>query len=358
MRTLNRLQFFLENQQSRRPSEINLMARRGGAQDVVSCCALHDLLRLPYSKKSRRILPEMWCTLLSTGAMQLFIVEDRARPAASRTIAFGGAIFVTDEFCSQARSTHAPYLAVESVRRFLGRRLPALNRAQVARANGSAGLNLIMCFEGWAEDGFSREQMVGVREKYTEAFYLCFRGYRIKEFLTEPIGREATQWMRDAGARLRQDYSNYFQMHNISELELGHRPCLLGLTKAEAFAHAGTNIASLFIYTAPRFRFNRSQRVLLQHALMGETHEKLAESLSISPWTVKKRWDAIYERVADVDRDLLGPPIPHGSRLSSRGAERRRYLLNYLRQHFEELRPYALPSQILRSSSAIGQDSA
>jgi DNA-binding CsgD family transcriptional regulator len=103
------------------------------------------------------------------------------------------------------------------------------------------------------------------------------------------------------------------------------------------------NIGSLFVYTAPRFHFSRSERVLLQHALMGETCEQLAASLSLSPWTVKKRWHAICDRVAAVDGELLPPPIAYGAHASSRGAERRRHLLNYLRQHLEELRPYKPP---------------
>ena len=73
---------------------------------------------------------------------------------------------------------------------------------------------------------------------------------------------------------------------------------------------------------------------------MGETCEALATSLSLSPWTVKKCWRAIYDRVADVDRDLLPPSIAYGAHASSRGAERRRHLLNYLRQHLEELQPF------------------
>jgi len=56
---------------------------------------------------------------------------------------------------------------------------------------------------------------------------------------------------------------------------------------------------------------------------------------------VKKRWHAIYERVADVDGELLPPSIAYGVPAASRGSERRRHLLNYLRQHLEEIRPYA-----------------
>ena len=149
-----------------------------------------------------------------------------------------------------------------------------------------------------------------------------------------------SQWMLDAGTHLRRDYSNYFRKHGVRVPKSPRRPWLVGLTKEEAFAHPGSNIAGLFIYTVPRFHFCRSQRLLLKHALMGETCGKMATSLSISPWTVKKRWQAIYERVTDVDSELLPPLIAHGVHASSRGAERRRHLLNYLRQHLEELRPF------------------
>ena len=41
------------------------------------------------------------------------------------------------------------------------------------------------------------------------------------------------------------------------------------------------------------------------------------------------------------DNDLLPPPVAYPAHTGARGAEGRRHLLNYLRQHLEELRPYA-----------------
>src|SRR6266481_5103931 len=276
------------------------MARKGSAQDLANCYALHESLRLPYAKTSRRILPEMWRTLLSQGVMQLFLVEDRVKPAGSRIVSFNASVFVTDEFCSQARLTLPPYLGVELARRYLSRQLPVLNRDQVARANAVTGLNIVMCFEGWAEDGFAPEQILAIREKQSEAFSLALRGYRIKEFLTDPIGRETSQWMLDAGATI--------------------------------------------LITFDKILFS-SQNLRSGHALLGQTCEKLATSLCLSPWTVKKRWQAIYERVMDVDNELLPPSIACGAHGSSRGAERKRHLLNYLRQHLEELRPFKPPAE-------------
>jgi DNA-binding CsgD family transcriptional regulator len=267
-------------------------------------------------------------------------VANRARLVGSPIVSFTAVLFVTDEFCSEARSKLPPYLGVELARQYSFRELPVLNREHVARANTGDGLNVIMCFEGWAHNGLSPEELLAVRAKQSEAFHLVLSGYHIKEFLADAVGWEALQWMLDAGAHIRRNYSKYFRKRGVPISKSARRPLLVGLTKAEAVAHPGSYIASLFAYTRPRFHFTRSERMLLQYALMGETCETLARSLSISPWTVKKRWHAIYERVADVDNALLPPPIADGLQATSRGAERRRQLLRYLRQHLEELRPF------------------
>jgi DNA-binding CsgD family transcriptional regulator len=319
------------------------MARGGFAEDVTPCHTLHRSLGLPYTSAYWRALPDMWRAMLSKGAMKLFLVEDRARPLDSRVISFSTIVFVNDEFCSETRSTLAPYLSIDLARRYLSHQLPVLNREQVARANAEDGLNVVMCFEGRVCDDFSPEQVLALREKQSEALRLALSGYRVKEFLAEAVGREASQWMLDAGAYVRRDYSNYFRKHGVPVSKSPRRPLLVGLTKAQAVANPGSLVAGLFAYTRPRFHFSRSQRMLLQHALMGETCEALATSLCISPWTVKKHWHAIYDRVADVDRELLPPSTAYGPHISSRGAERRRHLLRYLRQHAEELRPYEPP---------------
>jgi len=330
-------------QQSKTIDGPNLIVREGVEKDIAACYMLHRSLRLPYSNGLWRALPDMWRTMLLGGMMKLSLVEDRARPPGSRIISFNAILFVTDQFCSETRSTLAPYVSIELARRYLSSQLPVLNRQQIARANAREGLNVLMCFEGWADEIFSRERFLTLRGKQSESLRLVLGGYRVKEFLAAEFRDEALRWMLGAGSLLRRDYSNWFRKHDVPKPECSQRPTLVGLTREEAVANPGSNIATLFIYTAPRFGFNRSQRTLLQRALMGETSEQLATSMSLSIWTVKKRWRAIYDRVADVDTELLPPAIAYGNNTSSRGAERRRQLLNYLRQHFEELRPYQPP---------------
>jgi DNA-binding CsgD family transcriptional regulator len=317
---------------------LNLMAREGSAQDLADCHSIHKSCRLPYPEACARILPEIWRTLLSDAAMQLFLVENRARPFGSRLVSFSATVFVTNQFCSEAQSTLPPNLGAQVAHRYLSRESPVLNREQVARANAGEGLNVMLCFEGWQHDALSPEQILAVREKQSEAFHLTHGGYRVKEFIAEPIGEEALRWMVESGAHIRRDYADDLKKQGVPIPRSSQRPWLVGLTKEEACASPGSYLSSFFVHTPPRFNFNRSEQTLLRHALMGKTCEELATSLSISPWTVKKRWRAIYERVSDVDRELL-LPVSNKPEATSRGAERRRHLLHYLRQHLEELRP-------------------
>lgn len=315
----------------------NLMAREGNVRDLPEWQALHRSLRIPYSKTEWEALPRMWEELLTSGRLKLFLVDDRIRSRGSRVVTCCAAIFVTDEFCAEARAAKSSFLGLELVRRYLSGNLPILTRAEAARAHAGEGVNIVLCFAGPERSLLSGEGYLPLCEKRSEAFHLALAGYQVKEFLANPIGELAFQEMIEGGARLRGESA---VPPKAARAEL--RAQVVGLTREEAEAHPGSHLAGLFVYTPPRFHFSRSEQHLLQRALTGETCDDLAASLSLSPWTVKKRWHTIYERVLRADHDLLPAPIHNGSPMHSRGAERRRRLLNYLRQHPEELRPAPL----------------
>lgn len=278
--------------------------------------------------------------LLSDGRLQLFVVEDWSRRRESRILSACAVVFVTDAFCSEARTSLPPYLGIQLTMGYGSRQLPLLNRGQIAKRNAREGLNVVMCFEGWDRDQLSPEQFSAVREKQSEAFRIALGGYHLKEFLANPIGGETFAQMLDAGARLRRDYSEYFRRNGHPMPRPALRPRLVGLRREEALTHLGSQLADLFVYSPPRFAFSPAQQELLQQALLGETSLDLSKSLFISHATVKKRWRAIYQKVADSDLPLLDGPLGNGVDANKRGAEHRRHLLYYLRQHPEELRPF------------------
>jgi hypothetical protein len=315
-----------------------LIARMGDLRDVAACCLLLEQFRFVYDNATWRNLPVLFSSLLKVGAMQLCLVEERAVAGRSAVVAFCASIFVADAFCSEARTRLPPYLGLQITRRFRQGKLPALDRDQIALANSKTGISAVTAFSGTQCDALPDERVFAVREKVAEAFRLAHQGYNLKEVICAPIGEDTLHWALDAGFRLRRDYCGFYQAANLPVPEAAKRPWLVGLTKEEALANYGSRASGLFIFTPPRFRFSFCEQAILRRSLIGETDEEMASHLCISPWTVKKRWQSIYERVARTDVKLLPATIREVAS-ESRGAERRRHLLDYLRQHPEELRP-------------------
>lgn len=314
------------------------IARLGDLRDVAACCALLEQFRFVYDNATWRNLPVLFSSLLNVGAMQLCLVEERAVAPGSAIVAFCASIFVAEAFCSQARAKLPPYLGLQIARQFRQGKLPALDRNQIAFANSKTGISVMTGFCGTQCDALPSERVFAVREKLAEAFRLAHQGYNLKEVICGPIGEDTLHWALDAGFRLRRDYSDFYHTANLQVPEAAKRPWLVGLTKEEALANYGSRASGLFVFTAPRFRFSFCEQAVLRRSLIGETDEEMALHLCISPWTVKKRWQSIYERVARADVKLL-PSTIREIASESRGAERRRHLLDYLRQHPEELRP-------------------
>ena len=103
----------------------------------------------------------------------------------------------------------------------------------------------------------------------------------------------------------------------------------------------GSWVGVLFLHEAPRFGFRPSEQRLLLTALSGGTDDELSDELGVSLSAVKKTWLLIYDRVSghlpgfSSNRDAM-------EGRAERGSGKKQRLLNYLREHPEELRPAAL----------------
>ncbi len=95
-------------------------------------------------------------------------------------------------------------------------------------------------------------------------------------------------------------------------------------------------MASLSRRPPPRFAFTPAEKEHLQCAILGATDPEIANDLGVSPDTVRKRWQSLFQRVADHEDLGLLPRVE----AATRGPEKRGALLAYLETHLEELRPY------------------
>jgi DNA-binding NarL/FixJ family response regulator len=295
------------------------------------------------------LLPALWRTLHRERRMISAVVEDKHRPPEQRLVAFGASVFVTDEFMNEVRERPLPFLSVKVINRILNNDSPILTQAVMRHANSHDGLNLLMLHHSWAKEIVSADEASFVRIQVVLASLDYHSGYNLKEIIAEGIGEEEMRWVMSGGSfHLRSMYESYYESHPLPPSH--QRPHLVGLTRAEALVRESSSLSPLFVYTPPRFFFRAGEQELLKQALLGETDDDLAVTLNISRSAVKKRWNAIYDRVAAQDADLL--PNAFDSNHNRRGAQKRHLLLRYLRHHPEELRPAERVSPADRSMPA------
>jgi hypothetical protein len=117
-----------------------------------------------------------------------------------------------------------------------------------------------------------------------------------------------------------------------------HDRALVVMTREQALAVSGSVAASLYLYQEPVLRLRDKDKHLLSEAMFGETDTELAAKLNLSLSTVKKRWNSLFARFAEVRPDLL--PEADARESESRGLQKRHRILAYVRAHPQEVRPY------------------
>jgi hypothetical protein len=150
-----------------------------------------------------------------------------------------------------------------------------------------------------------------------DAFAFLHRGYGLRTIRTEAAVPEALAYLQG------------FRFAVVRQREEG-RSHLLRYTSEQADADPTGLFAVFFKFPPPRLRLTRQQQQVLELALLDLADREVQEWLALSDETLKKRWHAAYARVRQSAHDLLPEGLP--------GADQRRVLLGYLRQHPEELR--------------------
>lgn len=282
----------------------------------------------------RAVVECEWRILLDNPNTMTMLIEDEARPPRDRFVACGQGVFVSEAFAERACAGLPPWINGRVTEALPDGSWPLLTRDGVARAN--AGEGLVGLMTRWMmREGIPQHDAINLRDFLHRAFEKFSRGYNFKALFIESTGADAQREAVRAGFRVVNDYSEYFQ-NAAPPPEL--RPSLLRLTREEATTGTGSLLSYAFAYTPPLCFFTRRQQEILQGAMQGEPDNVIATRLTISVHAVRHHWKTIYQRVEDHLPDLL----PGGAG-GKRGAEKQRVLLHYLRDHPEELRPYASP---------------
>lgn len=297
-------------------------------------------------------LSSVWLKLLGEGSLTSTVVEDTGG-GTPQIVACGACVFVTQEFMNRLKTAPLVWFGPELVRRVAAGDGCILGPKAIRAANSSEGLNLVV----WT--GVTNpprpEDVSPLRAALLRDFIEGHSGYRLKEFVSQTFDPESIPSVLNTGGLLWQAADGgYVDGRSAPIAEFNGNPFIVGWERKLCYEKGGGIGAwssLLFAYTPPNIYFRPAEQCLLLAALRGLTDDQLADEIGISLTAVKKTWRRVYERASGALPHEL--PIAANVDLETkRGKEKKQYLLAYLRQHMEELRPVLPP----RPKTIAGKD--
>jgi hypothetical protein len=287
-------------------------------------------------------LPSLWQRLFLAGQLHGGVVVDPEVSGPESIAAFSMCVFVDEAFIADYLRAPTPYPAGLVYERILAGRSPVLTTKALPAANSSGNMNLLILHFRTRNPLLDNDRARAVVAAFQSSFLLFFAGYRMRRVLQEAYGAEQLPFFTAGGFLMKSDYGSYLQQEGVQPAPDEQRPYLMGVYRDDPHTrYLGAQLSYLFQYVEPRFHFSAAEQRVLLRALMDESDETISDALAISHDAVKKTWRRIHDRVVNVAATVPELSDDVGDLDTTRGKERRRRLLQYVRHHLEELRPVA-----------------
>lgn len=302
-------------------------------RECVNIVAAHPVIGLRYGNGVGD-LRTVWLRLLGREAFRAVVFEE-GQGSKVALVGVGVSVFVTDTFLLQMKTPPLFWVGPELTRRIMQEDNPLLSDKQLREANSERGLNLVTWEGALNQKCLDRPE---AKAAVFSAFVEQHRGFLLKEVVGHGMTEELLEGTLRSGGSLLDAQGNYVDSVEKPIQEVFASPHYVGLTRELALSRTGSWVGSLFIYERPRFGLRPSEQRLLLTALRGGTDDELANELGVSLSSVEKTWAFIYARAS---AHLSGLSSNHDASegATERGKEKKQRLLNYLREHPEELRP-------------------
>src|ERR1700730_17479979 len=289
---------------------MNVRYRPMEPKDVRKCVehvAAHPILGPRYGNLIKD-LPSAIRSVLGRDSFTAEVFEE-FQGSTTRFLGAGMAVFVSDEFLQELKTTPFFWVGPELVKRITRGHSPLLSDTAVRDRNSTVGLNLM----NWHNTVHPEElRRAEVGTPVMAAFEERCRGFRLREVIGQADCLEQLHGMRSAGGLYFHRAENcYGYFPELSAADFGREPRIGGMSRDLALSHTASWVGSLFLCPSPQFCFSRSEQRLLLSALQGGTDEQLAAKLGVSLSAVKKTWRGIYDRVAHCSVGLI--PINESS---------------------------------------------
>ena len=293
------------------------------AADIPAWCRLvpHEM---PLDAQIAAKLPALWTSLLEKEAIRRG-PSSRTPETTNTWRRSAPAFFSTGAFADLIASP--PARVAESIyRALLNGEKAILSAREIAKANSNSGVDV--CVMHFCERPVDLNDPIG--QQLLAMGHAAFRdahlGYNVRALVHQNFRPSHRAFLLAGGMALFHD----FAAPKEAGRDATESSVIVGMTRERAMTEpAGSPISFLFLSQQPRFYFAPSERRVLRAALTGRSDSEIAALLGVSHDAVKGAWKVVFRRVAE----SAGEDASHG----------RRRLLEYLRQHPEELRPYQRP---------------
>ncbi len=256
-----------------------------------------DRNALPLEPRVRAALPELLRQLIASPAAVINVFEE-AGPGGLRVWSFAGGLFVRDSVVDAYLANPAPSFVASVLGRLLDDQRPLLTLEEIRRANTRDGLQLAVFPMPLGQFDWNGPEVTELRKLAPQAFVRYYGGYRLRAIYYEVFADEVASYLQSGGYRLLHDFSI---QAGTGILGPQCRPRMLRLTRAELPPGAMSMASQMFDPPAPRLGLSPAEQRVALHAL-----------------------DGASERAG---------------RAATRGLEKRRIAVDYLRQNLHELRP-------------------
>jgi len=199
-----------------------------------------------------------------------------------------------------------------------------LTAGEIARANAGNGLDMVNLCGSLLESILSPEERRQVQTLLSVSLAELLAGYRLNRIFGQATDSEMRAMLESRLVR---------ELASFPELQLASYVA----TEQVALAQPFSIQATIFNNRDPLLRLSGSDQELLWAALEGQTDTELADSLHLTMPAVKALWRSIFARFARLKPDVA----PEFQGEGNRGPQKRHRVLAYLREHREELRPFA-----------------
>jgi hypothetical protein len=266
----------------------------------------------------------VWKQLLPHPAFLAAVFECDPPVQGRRIIGFGAAVFVTQKFTDAELAHPRPGLSARIIASIHEQRSVLSTMAEIAKAQQNEGLDVVTLYGSWLGPILGPHENAQVQTLLPLSLGKLLAGYRVHRLIGEAIGDEIT-FMRMSGVA--KEVGTFPEQNLVINL----------VTTREALAQPGSVVRAFFNHQEPLLQLSAGEQRLLSAAAEGQTDSDLAVSLHLTMPAVKARWRSIFARFARLKPEVA--PEFHGE--GGRGPQKRHRVLAYLREHPEELRPFA-----------------